>query len=278
MEATTVKTTRTDLLNIDPRSIRIVNGFNPREDYGDIEGLALSITENGVKNPLSGYKKIEDGVEVYYLTDGHRRLKATMIAIANGAEIMRVPFRLESKTYTTVDRICDTVIKNDGKALTQYELAKVFNKLVEEYGWSTSEVGKKFGKQQSYVCNTINLLTLPEAIREYISKGSISITAAMSIVRNVEDETDAINAVEEAIQKANKRGKTKATDKDVTSISVNSNKRLNDAKKGLKAMLDLMSEDEEITTSYDELFNTLTSIYTSIRNGSDIKEALNSVE
>ncbi|MGL5691788.1 MAG: hypothetical protein ACRDD8_13350, partial [Bacteroidales bacterium] len=103
-------------------------------------------------------------------------------------------------------------------------------------------------------------------------------TAAMSIVRNVEDETDAINAVEEAIQKANKRGKTKATDKDVTSISVNSNKRLNDAKKGLKAMLDLMSEDEEITTSYDELFNTLTSIYTSIRNGSDIKEALNSVE
>ena len=49
----TNKTTKTDIYKIDPRNIVVEDGFNSREDFGDIDTLAKQIEENGVLNPIS---------------------------------------------------------------------------------------------------------------------------------------------------------------------------------------------------------------------------------
>ena len=51
-KATLQKTTATDSYFVDPRNIAIIDGFNVRTDYGDIDSLAESIRESGVKVPL----------------------------------------------------------------------------------------------------------------------------------------------------------------------------------------------------------------------------------
>lgn len=270
------KATRSDLLNIDPRSIKVIEGFNPRQDYGDIESLSASIAENGVKNPLSGYKKVVDGVDVYYLTDGHRRLKATLMAIENGSEILRVPFKLESKTYTDVERLCDTVIKNDGKNLTQYELAFVFNKLVESYGWSTSEVAKKFGKQQSFICNTIQLLTLPNEVQKQISNGLISPNTAVTIVRNSKDENEAVKNVTETVKTAQENGKKKATNKDIKVKDFIAKNDTEIVKKALKSIIVNMCsiEVEDLTKEGEKFFEVITDFRQELLLGKTIEETI----
>ena len=49
----TNKTTKTDIYKIDPRNIVVKDGFNSREDFGDIDTLAKQIEENGILNPIS---------------------------------------------------------------------------------------------------------------------------------------------------------------------------------------------------------------------------------
>ncbi len=270
------KATRSDLLNIDPRSIKVIEGFNPRQDYGDIESLSASIAENGVKNPLSGYRKVVDGVDVYYLTDGHRRLKATLMAIENGSEILRVPFKLEAKTYTDVERLCDTVIKNDGKNLTQYELAFVFNKLVESYGWSTAEVAKKFGKQQSFICNTIQLLTLPNEVQKQISNGLISPNTAVTIVRNSKDENEAVKNVTETVKTAQENGKKKATNKDIKVKDFIAKNDSEIVKKALKSIIVNMCsiEVEDLTKEGEKFFEVITEFRQELLLGKTLEETI----
>lgn len=59
---------RTDLLWVDPVNLTVQEGFNVRYDYGDIDELAKSIIENGVKVPVRGVK--DRGTDNYILTDG----------------------------------------------------------------------------------------------------------------------------------------------------------------------------------------------------------------
>lgn len=129
---------RTDIWKINPELLIALEEFNVRIDYGDIDSLALSIIENGVKVPLSGYRKGNH----FYVTDGFRRTRAIKLAIELGYEIKEIPFVVEPLKYTNVDRIFDMIIKNDGKQLTALEQGEAFKRLTEQ-GLSQSEISKK---------------------------------------------------------------------------------------------------------------------------------------
>lgn len=83
-------TKRTDIYNIDPRNVVVVNNFNVRRDFA-IDELKEQIKAQGVLNPITVIPfKDEDGNEKYRLVDGERRLRATLAAISEGADIKRV--------------------------------------------------------------------------------------------------------------------------------------------------------------------------------------------
>ena len=61
-----------EIVLVKPHEVIVVEGRNPRMTLLNIEQLAESIEENGVRNPI----KIQMGDEGYELVDGHRRLAA----------------------------------------------------------------------------------------------------------------------------------------------------------------------------------------------------------
>lgn len=267
------KTTRGEVLNVDPRNLRIPEGFNLREDFGDIDGLSSSIEENGVRNPLSGYKGVENGQEVYFVTDGHRRYLATMKALERGVEIARVPFKVEGRTYTEVERICDMIIRNDGKNFTPYEQAKVFDKLSSKYGWTVAEIAKKFGKSHNHIRQCLSYLTLPEEIQDSIKVGDISAGAAKVVVDKVGDKEKAVEAVKEAVEVAKSKGRRTATEKDVQVKEVKMVNAPFHTKSALKAMIIEMTENG-LDTEDSEFFDRISDIYKLIMEGKSIIESI----
>ena len=57
MKQQTVNAKKGVLMEVDPKLISVKDGFNVRQDYGDIDELMNSILENGLKLPLRAYGK-----------------------------------------------------------------------------------------------------------------------------------------------------------------------------------------------------------------------------
>jgi hypothetical protein len=90
-EALTSTVLKDNYLMVSPGIIIADEKVNPRTDYGDIEELMNSILENGIRNPLKGFKKGDKII----LKDGHRRMRAVNLALSKGHKIERIPVILE---------------------------------------------------------------------------------------------------------------------------------------------------------------------------------------
>lgn len=203
METTINKEKKTDLLKIDPRAIDIQEGFNARIDYGDIESLCNSIIENGVEVPIKVYRNPEQKGR-YIIVDGHRRYRATMMAIQSGVDIAYVPARLSERSSNQESRLFDMIITNDGKSLSTYEQGVVYNRLLG-YGYNQSEVAKKVGKSAALVGSAIRLATAPKVIQDYITQDMISSSLASQILRDTPNEVDQIRAIRTAVKSAEEK-------------------------------------------------------------------------
>jgi ParB/RepB/Spo0J family partition protein len=255
---------RSDLLHIDARSINVVDGFNVRQDYGDIEELAQSIKENGIRNPLRGYKEKGE----YYLTDGHRRLQAVMLLVATGAEI-RVPFITE-KNPSEEKRIIDMYICNDGKKLTPLEEAEIVTRL-QNLGMTSKEVAAKLGCTEAHICNMRAIADLPTKLKNRIKGNEISSTLVLSIVRgNKAMSIEQITAkVENVLEKAKTTG-TKVTKKHVDAEM----EKLN----SLALLKNIMRTTGATQCAKAELYAFLDALVNNQLTDEDIREALGYTE
>lgn len=162
---------RTDLLWIEPVNLVVEDGFNVRYDYGDIDELAQSIIENGVKVPLRGVKN--RGTDQYIITDGHRRFKAVQRAIELGATDLLVPLIPDKRGISEEKRVLGMVIYNDGKRLTLLEEALVYDRLIS-YGLTQAEIARKVGKSPTHISNCILLANAPTVVKNQIKEGNVS--------------------------------------------------------------------------------------------------------
>lgn len=199
------KTKRSDILYIDPKSITIVEGFNTRLDYGNIDDLTNSIIENGVRVPMRGYKE----GETYYLTDGHRRLKAVQAAIEKGVDIARVPF-ISEKKKTMEERIFDILLFNDGKELTPLELGETYKRL-NGYGYNFTEIAKKIGKTVKHVSDMITVASSSKEVKEMITENQVSATLVAELNATLKNQEEAESIIKNASLETGK----KVTKKDV---------------------------------------------------------------
>jgi ParB/RepB/Spo0J family partition protein len=181
---------RADIFKVPTSQLYLIDGLNIRTDYGDLQELAESIKENGVKVPLRGYKKVIDGKEVYVVTDGHRRTKASQILLEQGIEIL-VPFITEAKGYSDEQRLIDMFIMNEGKALNPLEQAEGVRRLIA-YGYSEKEIAGKLAKSEGYIRKLNSLNSAPKKLINLIERGVISATLAINAIAegNVQDILD----------------------------------------------------------------------------------------
>jgi ParB family chromosome partitioning protein len=68
------------------------------------------------------------------------------------------------------------------KSMDPVEEAEAFRKYVLEYGWGgVSELGRKIGKSEEYVSHRIQILKLPEEVREQIIVNKLNVSQAFEL-------------------------------------------------------------------------------------------------
>lgn len=201
---------------VPPSQIIVDEKKNPREEYGDIEELMLSIIENGIRNPLKGYLK--DGKVM--LREGFRRMRAVKMALEKGKPIERVPVIIEDRPMSEEERTLEFLINNDGKPFTMLEQSEVIRRLLN-FEWKVTDIVKKTGKARGYIENLILLAKAPVKVQNFIKEGKISAHAVIQIMQAVKgDPEKAVKEIENAIQAAKESGKAKATPKHVATNQV----------------------------------------------------------
>jgi len=192
---------------------------NGRIDFGNLEELADSIEENGLRVPLL-VKKVR-GEENYVLIQGKRRLKAYELLVARGVDIAGVKCMLAPPAYSVENSLFDQIIMNDGKPYSSLEQGVVFAQLVER-GYSVKEISKKIGKSVTHISNCIEITSLPKKVRDMISAGSVSGLTAVELSKVVSSEEELVEKLQEAVCSApvSAEGTTKkVTKKNVKQIA-----------------------------------------------------------
>lgn len=209
-------TKRTDIYQIDPRNVDVVAGFNVRREFA-IDELKEQIKLNGVLNPITVIPtKAADGTERYRLVDGERRLRATLAAIEEGADIRRIKAIFLPRNTSEEEQLVQQMMRNEGKNFTEYECAIMFHRFKEAFGYSQTEIAAKFGKSPTFVSRCLSLMELAPEIQQKLESGEISTNAVREIVgQNKDNEAAQVEAVNAAVSQAKASGKRTADNNDV---------------------------------------------------------------
>lgn len=142
---------------------------NPLQPRGVITPESLvdlvdSIREHGVLEPLV-VAKTPAGFQIIA---GERRWRASKLAgLSHAPAIIRETSpkgMLEMALVENVQRV----------DLNALDRAKGFERLMNEFGLTTSEIAVRIGKSVAYVSNSIRLLSLPDALKDGLLSGLIT--------------------------------------------------------------------------------------------------------
>lgn len=151
---------------ISPAKIK-PNPLQPRESFDSesMKELTDSIKQYGIIEPLIATGE-PDGS--YQLVAGERRLRA-----AQELGLKTVPVIL--RTTKDMERLELSLIENiQRQDLNPIERARAYAHLLEDFGLTHEELAKRIGKSRWLVTSTLQLLRLPDEIRQALIEGRIS--------------------------------------------------------------------------------------------------------
>lgn len=219
-----------------------------RIDFGDINELANSIEENGLKIPL--LVKKTRGEDTYVLIQGKRRLKAIELLAKKGIEFNGIKCFLAPLNYGVEDSLFDQIIMNDGKPYSQLEQGIVFSSLLKR-GYKQSEIAKKTGKSNVHIGTCIEIASLPKRVRDMVADGSVSGLTAVNLSKVVKNEDELISKLENAVESSpvdSEGKKKKVTNKNVKEVSLTSTiKKMEEVKR-------IISEKEGLNKKIVEFY------------------------
>lgn len=157
-----------------------LNPDNPRQDPGDIAGLAASIRASGLKQALIVYPARDIGPEDYYIEDGWRRLLAMQDWCSEiPCDIHPV---LAGENLATRNVLTALITGIHKKSLNPMERADGY-KVLTGKGMTATEVGKLTGMATSTVTNDLALLELSDDTQDRVRSGKLTATEALRLVR-----------------------------------------------------------------------------------------------
>ncbi len=150
-----------------PQEDILPNPNQPRQrfDFDELEGLAQSIRQNGIIQPIAIRVNAEGR---YELISGERRLRASRLI-----GLTRIPCIIMDATdgRSALFALIENIQRTD---LSFFEEAQAIEKLIIDYGMTRDEVCKKLGKAPPTISNKLRLLRLPEEIRLKISQENLT--------------------------------------------------------------------------------------------------------
>ncbi len=167
-----------DIVEIPLQEIRS-NPYQPRKSFNEssLQELAESIKEYGIVQPIIVKKSIKG----YELIAGERRKKASEMA---GLEV--IPAII--KDFDDQEMMEIALIENiQRENLNPIDEAMAYQNIIELSHLTQDEFAKKFGKSRSHVTNMLGLLKLPNATKQLVESGSISMGHARALSK-ISDE------------------------------------------------------------------------------------------
>ncbi|OBR66673.1 stage 0 sporulation protein J [Paenibacillus oryzae] len=187
------------------------NPYQPRKNFDEdsIKELAESIKQHGVIQPII----VRTVLKGYEIIAGERRFRASQYC-GNTT----IPAVVRSFTDQQVMEIA--LIENlQREDLNALEVAVAYQALMDKFNLTQEELSLKVGKSRSHIANFVRLLSLPEEIKQYVSRGTISMGHAralagikeVSVQKELAEETVSsewsVRELEDAIQSLDSRGK-----------------------------------------------------------------------
>ncbi len=140
----------------------------------DFETLVNSIREHGLLQPIL-IRPLTTGFEI---VAGHRRFQA--------CRTLRWRF-ISAKIREMSDKQAYEIQLTENiqrKSMDPLEEAEAFRRYVVDFGWGgVSELAKKIGKSEEYVSHHMQLLKLPDEIKDKITNNSLNVSQAMEIAQ-----------------------------------------------------------------------------------------------
>lgn len=151
------------------------NARQPRQvfDPGELEGLATSLLDVGILQPLVVRPSPEGG---YELVAGERRLRAAKLA-----GITAVPAVV--RHTQDADLLKEALVENIQRVqLNPLEEAAAYQQLLDEFGVTQDELAARLGRSRSAITNTIRLLRLPSPVQKRVAAGVLSAGHARALL------------------------------------------------------------------------------------------------
>lgn len=216
---------------------------NPLQPRGAITPESLvdlvdSIREHGVLEPLI-VAKTPAG---YQIIAGERRWRAAKLA---GMSHVPAIIRETSPKGMLEMALVENVQRVD---LNPLDRAKGFERLMNEFGLTTSEVAVRIGKSVAYVSNSIRLLTLPDALKDGLLSGLISEGHARALAA-IDDQSLMVEAYKIILRESGSVRRAEELARRMKSKSKQSMDRTGIRKDRLRVVseeLDKMQEDMQV--------------------------------
>ena len=145
-----------------------------RFDFDELEGLAQSIRQNGIIQPIA--VRINSKGQ-YELISGERRLRASRLV--GVPQIPCIIMEVDDRK-SALFALLENVQRSD---LGFFEEAQAIEKLINDFGMSRDEVCKRLGKAPPTISNKLRLLRLPEEIRLRITQENLTERHARALLR-----------------------------------------------------------------------------------------------
>jgi ParB family transcriptional regulator, chromosome partitioning protein len=151
------------------------NPWQPRThfDQQELEGLAQSIREHGVLQPVLVSQQT-DGT--FQLITGERRWRAVQLA-----GLLTLPAMV--KEATPLASLEMALVENiQRRDLNPLEEAQAYRQLLDEHGLTQEALAQRIGKSRVAISNTLRLLHLPEDVRQALAEAAITEGHARAIL------------------------------------------------------------------------------------------------
>jgi ParB family chromosome partitioning protein len=143
-----------------------------RSDKGALDGLAESIRDNGLIQPIV----VRSRGKRFEVVAGNRRFEACK-------RLGHKSIPCEVLALTDQEAFEVSLVENiQRKTLNPIEEAEAFRRYVDDFGYGgVSELAKKVGKSQEHVSKRLQLLKLPKAVQEDIIRRRITPSTAYEL-------------------------------------------------------------------------------------------------
>jgi ParB/RepB/Spo0J family partition protein len=151
-------------------------GDNVRTDLGDLTGLADSIREHGIMQPIV----VDADMRI---VSGHRRYAAAQLAGRTDVPV------LVNDQIDDVTRLEMMIVENLQRTdLSPFEEAAAFRRLMDLGGHSQRKVASKVGCAQAHISRRLALLQLPEQAHAFVLDGTLTMEDALVLTRATPDD------------------------------------------------------------------------------------------